>query len=252
METSVARLLWLADELRAAGMDVVEVEGWRTRGSDFFAPRGIVCHHTATPESRAGDYPSLNLVRDGRSDLPGPLAQLGLGRSGKVYVIASGRANHAGTGGWKGLSGNSSVLGIEAEDSGDSVWAPIQVAAYKRLCAVLARKMDIPVSNICGHKEWAPNRKIDPAGIDMNKFRADVSDILTGAALLHEEEDMTPELRKVLDEILRVTNITADRSFIAAERGGEIIARLDKLIDLLSKAAPAAPVRIEVTAKVVE
>lgn len=195
------RLLWLADELRAAGMDVIEVEGWRTRGSDSFSPRGIVCHHTATPEKASGDYPSLNIVKNGRSDLPGPLAQLGLGRSGKVYVIASGRANHAGTGGWKGMSGNSSVVGIEAEDSGDSVWFPIQLAAYKTLCAVLVRKMGIPVSNICGHKEWAPSRKIDPAGINMDTFRSEVSDILTGATPIAKTEE---------DELIRFIGVKGD------------------------------------------
>jgi N-acetyl-anhydromuramyl-L-alanine amidase AmpD len=38
----------------------------------------------------------------------------------KAYVIAAGRANHAGEGGWKGLSGNSSVYGLEIEHTGTS------------------------------------------------------------------------------------------------------------------------------------
>ena len=61
-------------------------------------------------------------LRDGRAAsanlkaLPGPLAQLGLGRDGAYFVIAAGRAIHAGLGKFKGIvTGNSSFIGIEAE-----------------------------------------------------------------------------------------------------------------------------------------
>jgi hypothetical protein len=46
--------------------------------------------------------PSLRLLIKRRSDCPGPLCNVGLARSGAVYVIAAGRANHAGKGGWRG------------------------------------------------------------------------------------------------------------------------------------------------------
>jgi peptidoglycan hydrolase-like protein with peptidoglycan-binding domain len=59
--------------------------------------------------------PSLRVLIEGRSNLPGPLAQLGLGRDGTCYVIAAGRCNHAGAGLWQGVStGNSSFIGTEA------------------------------------------------------------------------------------------------------------------------------------------
>ena len=109
----MTRILWLADAARATGYPVVETAGWRTRGSDRFDPRGVVWHHTAGRST--GDMPSLDLLIRGRADLPGPLAHFGLGRSGTIYVVASGKANHAGYGGWNGYSGNASVLGIEAE-----------------------------------------------------------------------------------------------------------------------------------------
>jgi N-acetyl-anhydromuramyl-L-alanine amidase AmpD len=35
----------------------------------------------------------------------------------------------------------------------------------------------------CGHREWAPNRKIDPTGIDMDDFRRDVQTLLAGGSL---------------------------------------------------------------------
>lgn len=169
----MARALWLADALRAEGVTVTEHPGWRERGSATFNPKGVICHHTAGPAR--GDAPSLGICVDGRSDLPGPLCQIVLARSGTAHVIASGRANHAGPGGWRGLEGNTSVLGIEAENTGlGEPWPPAQYDAYVRSVAALCRRGAIPVGMVCGHKEWAPRRKIDPKGIDMGRFRADV------------------------------------------------------------------------------
>jgi hypothetical protein len=164
-------------EMERQGIPVHYEPGWETRGSATFSPRGLVVHHTA---DGPGEYPSLRIVRDGRSDLPGPLAQWGLGRSGKVYLIAAGRANHAGSGGWRGLSGNSTVWGIEAESTGRGDWTDAQRRNYPRLAAALARHQPFGVDMICAHREWTP-RKPDPAGIDMHEFRAEVARLLRGA-----------------------------------------------------------------------
>lgn len=173
----------LADWLRNAGLAVVEVDGWKTRGSSSFNPGGVVCHHTAGGPS--GDIPSLRVLIHGRSDLPGPLCQIGLARSGTCYVVAAGRANHAGSGGWKGLVGNSSVWGIEAENRGTNAaepWKPAQLEAYHVLAAVLQEHtVKGPDEDyVCGHKEWAPNRKVDPHTLSMSEFRAIVAAILGG------------------------------------------------------------------------
>jgi peptidoglycan hydrolase-like protein with peptidoglycan-binding domain len=174
------RALWLADRLRAAGLKVAEVAGWQSRGSPTFAPRVVVCHHTAG--ARSGEAPSLNVVRDGRPGLPGPLSQLVLGRSGTFYVVASGRANHAGTGGWKAVSGNTASLGIEAENAGDGTdpWPDVQLDAYVRGVATICDELGIASDMVCGHREWAPGRKVDPRGIDMDLFRGRVAAILAG------------------------------------------------------------------------
>lgn len=51
----------LADILKKAGLKVVEVAGWKTRGHGVMSSvKGIICHHTAGPVT--GDYPSLNVV----------------------------------------------------------------------------------------------------------------------------------------------------------------------------------------------
>ena len=171
------RQLWIADKARQWGLTVMEVDGWRERGSESFNPAGVVCHHTAGAAS--GDMPSLRLLITGRADCPGPLCNVGLARSGTVYVIAAGRANHAGKGGWRGLAGNSSVLGIEAENTGNGEeWPAAQLDAYRRLAAAFVDGLKSGPELVCAHREWAPGRKPDPRGVEMEEFRQAVAQLL--------------------------------------------------------------------------
>ena len=179
-------LLDLADACRKSGLKVVEVNGWKTRGhGPMSAVRSILAHHTATSLRATGDYPSLGIVKDGRPDLPGPLSQLGLGRSGTVYVIAAGQSWHAGRV-IDPRAENHCSIGIEAEHDGISPWPEVTYRAYVRLVAALTRHYGVPV---WGHKEMnRADGKIDP-NFDMNQFRADVAacDLGTPAG---GEEDM--------------------------------------------------------------
>lgn len=170
----------LLAHLRKWGLKVEEKEGWRHRGRPYnFYPRAIIAHHTASG-AQSGNFASEGVVTSGRSDLPGPLCQVLLGRDGTVKMIAAGYANHAGYGGPRaGMPanmGNTYSIGIEAENNGvGEPWTKAQLNAYYRLCAALLvwiGKKDVSV--VIGHKEWAPGRKIDPAGIDMNRFREQV------------------------------------------------------------------------------
>jgi hypothetical protein len=162
------RDLALADKMRAAGLTVVEVAGWRERGSDSFNPRGFVWHHTAGP--RTGLAPSLGICINGRSGLPGPLCNLFLDRAGVVYVVAAGRANHAGAGGWGGLTGNASVYGLEIENVGTSAepWSARILDIAGRIAAATGVRHDL----CCMHKEWAPTRKIDMHAVSGRDMRA--------------------------------------------------------------------------------
>jgi hypothetical protein len=171
---------WLADALQDAGVDVITYTGWQTRGSSSFSPNGLVLHHTGRWSSVSG---MVNLCINGYGDLPGPLCQVVLDPTGACHVIAAGRANHAGAGGWKGLSGNTSVLGIEAIHDGatSTPWPPAQRAAFVVAAAALARRGGFGSSMICGHREWAPARKIDPTGINLDTFRTDVTKLVTPA-----------------------------------------------------------------------
>lgn len=177
------KLTWLADTLLNAGLKVAEVPGWQNRGrAEMGDVLGILCHHTAGPKN--GNMPSLRTLIEGRSDLQGPLSQLGLGRDGTYYVIAAGRCNHAGSGSWQGLTeGNSNFIGIEAENTGlrTDPWPDVQMDAYRRGAAAILKHVGRPATMCAGHKEYAlpPGRKTDPP-FDMTMFRSEVSAILAG------------------------------------------------------------------------
>jgi hypothetical protein len=182
-------LNWLPEVLKEAGLKVAEQPGWLTRGrGDMGIVRGVMCHHTAGPLN--GIMPSLRVVTNGRPDLSGPLAQLGLGRDGTFFVIAAGRANHAGKGNWRSITtGNSSFIGIEAENTGEmtgpraDAWPQVQLDAYRRGVAALLKKIQAKEDMCCGHKEYALplGRKSDPT-FDMDDFRRQVSAIMAGQA----------------------------------------------------------------------
>jgi peptidoglycan hydrolase-like protein with peptidoglycan-binding domain len=179
-------LTWLLQVLKDGGLKVAPVDGWENRGNgDVGNTVGVICHHTAGP--RNGNMPSMGTLLNGRPDLPGPLAQLGLGRDGTFFVIAAGRCNHAGAGSWKGVTtGNSSFIGIEAENTGlsdDFPWPGVQIDAYHRGVAAILKHIGRPADFCAGHKEFAlpAGRKDDP-DFEMNPFRASVAAILAGTA----------------------------------------------------------------------
>lgn len=178
--TPVNRMLTeLADILRGAGLQVVEEPGWKTRGHGVMTSvKGILVHHTAGPAT--GEFPSKTVVRDGRSDLPGPLSQLGLGRSGTWYVIAAGLSYHAGATINNTIFGNANAIGIEAEARGTPAdltghkhWPEVQWQSYVRGVKALQAAYGIPSIRVLGHKEAAvpAGRKPDP-NFSMDEFRA--------------------------------------------------------------------------------
>jgi N-acetylmuramoyl-L-alanine amidase-like protein/putative peptidoglycan binding protein len=178
-------LTWLPQVLLDAGLKVAEQPGWRTRGRGDVGPtKGVICHHTAG--AKTGNMPSLGVVTNGRPDLPGPLAQLCLGRDGTYFVVAAGRCNHAGRGNWQGFTaGNTNFIGIEAEHTGKKTdpWPDVQMDAYRRGVAAILKKIRANAIMCCGHKEYALplGRKDDPT-FDMNDFRLQVSMIMAGIA----------------------------------------------------------------------
>lgn len=188
----------IAFRVLAAGSDVVFDPGWERRGAVTFDPRGHTDHHTGT----AGDI--RRILREGHGRLPGPLCNYSIELDGLLIVIAAGRANHAGRGGYRGLTGNGSVLGTEITGDGSGFTAA-QIATNDRLHVALAQEgVDVWLQH--SHAEWAAGRKHDAAGPphgapgrpwDMDRVRARTVALLSPppappapAPDLEEDEDM--------------------------------------------------------------
>jgi N-acetyl-anhydromuramyl-L-alanine amidase AmpD len=205
------KLTWLPTVLKNAGLKVAEESGWPNRGQgDVGVIRGVMCHHTAG--AKTGNLPSRNALvngvrqRNGRF-LPGPLAQLGLARDGTFHIIAAGLANHAGPGEWQGVTtGNSSFIGIEAENTGDpqtDPWPEVQLDAYRRGVAAILKHIGEDAIMCCGHKEYRLPKgfKNDPHTIEMDDFRRDVAAIMNGTVPIpppipRADADGRPTLRR--------------------------------------------------------
>lgn len=117
-----------------------------------------------------GDGRGAHELEEAAHRHPGQLLLLG-GREHHLHEpevedeVAAGRANHAGSGSWRGLVGNSSVWGTEANNRGTGeMWPDVQIDAYARLCAATCDYSGFTAEMVCRHAEWAPSRKIDPAG----------------------------------------------------------------------------------------
>jgi len=146
-----------------------------------------MCHHTAGPLT--GIMPSLGVVTNGRPDLAGPLAQLCLGRDGTYFVVAAGRANHAGAGDWQGItSGNTNFIGIEAEITGKQP-VPRPTSGRGAIGRVSPRRGRHPETHrrrsdhvLRTQGVRAAGRKKDRSDFDMVEFRRQVAAIMGGTA----------------------------------------------------------------------
>lgn len=169
---------WLADVLEDAGCTVVREPGWETRGrpDGSFTPRGIMLHHDASPTGSTSS--GVDVIRDGRPGLEGPLAQLWLDYYGAWHVVAAGRANHAGEGQFGDIprdQGNEYCIGIETDHTTDEAWTAGQRSEALRGVAALADHLGIRTPSglkewFCAHKEWT-DRKVDPDPLEMDRAR---------------------------------------------------------------------------------
>lgn len=215
------RLLWLADVLRAAGLRVVELDGWQTRGAAGITPLGQLFHHTAS--RRGANAPSLRVVTVGRSDLRGPLCNLLVARDGTIYVVAAGRANHAGYGDWPWTpgeqveGGNDDSIGWECENDGvGEPWPDAQLDAIERGMAAICRHLGHRADRVRAHREFArpKGRKIDPTGIDMDAWRRRVDALIEEDDMALTDDDInrivakvTPYAKAAVAELLAETGL---------------------------------------------
>lgn len=88
-----------------------------------------------------------------------------VGDDGRIYQLVSDRdrAWHAGGGSWGTITDlNSASIGIEIDNDGREPYTEPQLAAIIRLLEDLTTRLKIPKSQIIGHSDLAPTRKIDP------------------------------------------------------------------------------------------
>lgn len=173
----------LADDLRAAGVKVVEEPGWKTRGHSpskyGFDPRFVVWHHDASAKGESPGVVRLLVNGDGRG-LEAPYAGAWVAMDGTWHLIAAGHAYHAGAGGpYAGvprdaMNGNS--FGIETDHTTGEAWPPAQIDSLRKGTAAILKRLDAkPDPGLLFHKTWAPGRKTDPDGLDLAHERAAVA-----------------------------------------------------------------------------
>jgi hypothetical protein len=235
----------LADILRAAGLNVVELPGWKTRGRPgSFKPVGVLWHHTgATTNGRS--Y-AAGILTSGRSDLPGPLCQLSIDRQGTVYVIAAGRANHAGkaksVGSVAAGDGNTLYYGIEFQNSGTEGWkSPQYDAGIKATAAIQKSITGNSARAVAAHYETSTTGKWDPGDpkgvsfrgarvLDMGKVRGDVGARLKGNPVGQAKPTRVSNARSDLQRAL--TRLDAA---VKAGRGAPVRLARDAVRDALKR-----------------
>jgi hypothetical protein len=204
--------------IQRSGLEVVHLDGWRTRksngGEDY---QGVLVHHTGSYDDLTDAKNDLDyawwMAKEGRRDLPPPLCNLSLSAELRVYLTAAGNANHAGAAKASGpmpaaSDGSRIYIGIEAMNSGSQGWGSTATLpsgekityfeGYARLCASICYYYGWPASHVRAHKETSVTGKWDPGLLDMDKFRNRI------AAIIEEwkEEDDMPSAKEVADEIL--------------------------------------------------
>lgn len=163
----------LATWIREAGCNVREYPGWQTRvrggGPYSSMPLAVFWHHTASPKSWDGQRDADYIAK---GDPNAPLSNLYIDRTGLVWVLAAGPTNTNGKGGPMSFSrgtvpldgANSRVIGIEMGNDGvGEPWPQAQIDACFRVSNVCNSQCGNQPTDISGHWNWAPSRKIDPA-----------------------------------------------------------------------------------------
>ncbi len=168
-------LIDMADILRAAGLAVVEQDGWqqRARSSGGYAddrPWVVMWHHTA---SAPGADPASDAAYMSYNADAAPIANILLARDGVAWVLAAGATNTNGSGEGdihtsRGIvphdSMNTYAIGLEIQNSGvGEAYPQVQIDAAFRLSNALTAAYGLAANDVGTHNEYAPDRKIDPA-----------------------------------------------------------------------------------------
>ncbi len=121
----------------------------------------LVVLHATEQDSVAESLATLRSHNSG-----GPVsAHYLIGRDGQAFqlVADSERAWHAGAGHWGTITDvNSASIGIELDNDGTAPFPDAQVEGLLRLLEDLTTRLRIARTQVIGHADFAPTRKVDP------------------------------------------------------------------------------------------
>ncbi|MFT4198184.1 MAG: N-acetylmuramoyl-L-alanine amidase [Pseudoxanthomonas sp.] len=120
----------------------------------------IVLHYTAGQSAAQ----SLHTLKTRNSGGPVSVHYL-IGRDGRLYQLVRDdkRAWHAGGGRWGAITDVNSVsIGIELDNTGYEPFPDVQIDQLIVLLNDLTARLHIPRTQVIGHEDLAPGRKIDP------------------------------------------------------------------------------------------
>jgi N-acetylmuramoyl-L-alanine amidase len=124
-------------------------------------PGVVILHHTTNDDAETA-------LRTLTHPLKEVSAHYLIGRDGKIYYLVdeAKRAWHAGDSFWGGIRDLNSVsIGIELDNNGREAFPEIQIEALIALLDDVVTRWKIPRSNILGHGDVAPGRKVDPSAL---------------------------------------------------------------------------------------
>jgi hypothetical protein len=188
---------------RKEGLQVVEIPGWRTNdrapatGRPAGPKHGLVNHHTGGDTTNPYAY-AAGILSKGSSALVGPLCHQGLDPdTGTLYMVGTGRTNHAGGGDPKvlaavtadavpydrelkptkgnleGVDGNAPFYGLEVMYSGARDVPRVGYVAMVRWNTAICRFHSWTGASAIAHREWSDD-KPDPGHVNLPQLRRDV------------------------------------------------------------------------------
>jgi hypothetical protein len=204
--SAVAEARELKQALLRAGVPQVSIEVIPGRPSSYgtWNAQFVVsdfAHHIVSRYSPANKTPALGLIKRGRSDLPGPLANGYGGFDLVARIITLGYANHPGYGGPlrvpSGVANPPSYVipkddarryafGWEFEGGLDPAdWSRVltnsksgkkmNMHEFMARCLNGTQLMyDLPLGAHAEHKTWAPTRKVDRLGYTRDRAIAEM------------------------------------------------------------------------------
>lgn len=240
--------------LQDAGLTVITKFLTEGESDGGFDPIGLILHHDAggLGQRTTGVDESIpqNMAQRGNNG-----AQFWVPRNLErtVYLLSSGRKWHAGTGNGYDLipanSGNSRAYGIET-DYGPTTANDIVPAAYfgvdgfdwpewsaemkitiDILSGALVHGAQLDFNSCCGHKEYAPDRKIDPANFDLDGWRTAIQTWGGNPTPQPPPEEDMSTADEIADAVIKKLGFDADGSITIAdvrEENGKLVEKTAK------------------------